>query len=311
MTRMDRLENMRVFAAVAGAQSFAKAARRLNLSAPAVTRAVSALEEHLGTRLLHRTTRLVRLTAAGRDYLADVQRILVEIEDAEHRASGSQSEPRGQLSITAPMMFGRMHVAPVVLDFLQRHPQLSARTSFVDHVVDLLDEDLDVAVRIGALKDSSLRAVRLGSMRRVVCAAPAYLRAHGRPETPEALASHRLIAFVGVQSHRHWAFRHGDAVRSVSPTPRLLVNTADVAIAAALSGHGLTRVLAYQVEHELRAGKLAIVLADFEPPATPVHLVHAQVRNVPARVRLFAELATRRLRAVLSEVQHVTEAATN
>ena len=192
---MDRLDSMRVFVAVAEQQGFAAAARRLGLSAPSVTRAVAALEERIGGPLLQRTTRALRLTEAGARYLADCKRILAEIDDAEASAAGSHRDPKGQLGITAPVMFGRMHVAPLLLDFLDRHPLVTARLLLLDRVVDLLEEGLDVALRIAHLPDSALHAVRVGAVRRVVCAAPGYLRRNGVPERPADLASHSAITF--------------------------------------------------------------------------------------------------------------------
>ncbi|MFT3923888.1 MAG: LysR family transcriptional regulator [Myxococcales bacterium] len=300
---MDRLENMRVFAVVAETRSFARTAKRLALSAPAVTRAVHALEQHVGTQLLHRTTRAVRLTDVGARFLADVRRILSELDEAEATARGSSTAAVGELAVTAPLMFGRLHVAPVLLSFLRKEPQLTSRTLFADQLVDLFEERIDVAVRIGSLEDSSLKAVKLGSLRRVLCAAPSYLEQHGVPRSPDDLASHRLIAFVGVTSHRHWAFRQGERLKSVAPNPRMVVNAADMAIAAACAGHGLTRVLSYQVEQEVRAGALRIVMPEFEPLPTPVHLVRAENPKPPARVRLFMDFAVPRLRSALSGIQ--------
>lgn len=295
---MDRFEAMRVFMVVAEERSFAKAARRLLLSAPAVTRAVSALEQRIGVRLLHRTTRSVRLTEAGARFLADVKRILNEVEEAEGLALGSQTEPRGQLAVTAPLLFGRMHVAPLVLEFLAGHPEVSARMLFADQLVDLMDEGLDVAIRIGKLQDSSLRAIRVGFVRRIVCAAPAYLAAHGTPQTPADLADHQLIGFAGINPHRHWSFTVQGKSELFSPTPRLLVNTADVAIQAALAERGLTRLLSYQAAPEIAQGRLKTVLAKFEPPALPIHVLHAEGKHPPARVGAFVELVVERLRAL-------------
>jgi DNA-binding transcriptional LysR family regulator len=291
---VDRLETMRVFVAVAETRGFAPAARRLAISPPAVTRAVAALEERVGTRLLHRTTRIVRLTEAGRRFLADCKRILGEIEEAEASAAGSQAEPQGQLGVTAPVMFGRMYVAPVVLDFLARHPRMTARMLFLDRVVDLIDEGLDVAVRIAHLPDSSLHAVRVGSVRRVVCASPEYLAARGAPRTPADLAQHEAIAFSLGAAAEEWSFGSGE---TLSPTTRLIVNSNDVAIAAAAAGRGVARVLSYQIAPELRAGTLQVVLAEFEPPPLPISVVYAEGRRAAAKVRAFVDLAVERLRA--------------
>jgi DNA-binding transcriptional LysR family regulator len=305
MIAMDRLETMRVFVAVAEEEGFAAAARRLALSPPAVTRAVTALEERIGAPLLHRTTRIVRLTEAGTRFLADCKRILGEIEEAEAAAAGAHAEPRGLLTLTASALFGRMFVTPVLLDFLARHPHVSARTVFVDRIVDIVDEGIDVAVRISHLPDSSLSAVRVGSVRRVLCASPAYLAEHGVPGAPEDLAKLDAIAFGPVAPHAEWTFSSGSSGSSgaktitVSPPARLFVNAADVAIAAAVAGRGVTRVLSYMIEPDVRAGRLAIVLPEYEPPPVPIHVVHVEGRRASARVRAFVDFAAERLRAAL------------
>jgi DNA-binding transcriptional LysR family regulator len=291
---VDRFETMRVFVAVAEGQGFAPAARRLGMSPPAVTRAVSTLEDRIGTRLLHRTTRVVRLTEAGVRFLADCKRILGEIEEAEASAAGSHAEPRGQLAITAPVMFGRMYVAPIVFDFLARYPRVTARTLFLDRVVDLIDDGIDVAVRIAHLPDSSLRAVRVGSVRRVVCASPSYLSARGTPRTPADLARLDAIMFSLGGPPDEWLFGSGE---TISPPAQLVVNSNDVAIAAAVAGRGRARVLSYQIAPELRAGKLEIVLAEFEPPPVPISVVYAEGRRAAAKVRAFVDFAAARLRS--------------
>ncbi len=296
---MDRLETMRVFVAVAEEASFAAAARRLALSPPAVTRAVTALEERIGASLLLRTTRIVRLTEAGARFLTDCKRILGEIEEAEAVAAGSHAEPRGLLTVTASTMFGRMYVAPMLLDFLGRHPHVSARTVFADRIVDILDEGIDVAVRISHLPDSSLTAVRVGSVRRVLCASPGYLAERGVPETPEDLAHLDAIAFGPVTPQPEWSLSSGAQTVTVSPPARLFANTAEVAIAAAMAGRGVTRVLSYMIEPDVRAGRLAFVLPAYEPPPVPIHVVHAEGRRAAARVRAFVDFAVEHLRAVL------------
>ncbi|WP_437276658.1 LysR family transcriptional regulator [Sorangium sp. So ce375] len=294
---MDRLESMRVFVAVAEGEGFAPAARRLSMSPPAVTRAISALEERIGTRLLHRTTRVVRLTEAGARYLADCKRILGEIEEAEASAAGSHAELRGQLGVTAPVLFGRMFVAPALFDFLALHRRVSAWTLLVDRIVDMVDEGLDVAVRIAHLPDSSLSAIRVGSVRWVVCASAEYLAARGEPRAPADLARHDTIAFSSTGSPVEWSFGPGSRVERVSPSSQLLANTADVAIAAAVAGRGLARVLSYQIGPELRAGRLSIVLAAHEPPPVPIHVVHPEGRRAAARVRAFVDFLVDRLRS--------------
>ena len=294
---MDRLESLRVFVTVAEAAGFAPAARRLGLSPPAVTRAVAALEERLGTQLLQRTTRIVRLTESGSRFLADAKRILAELEEAEASAAGAHAEPRGQLTVTGSVMFGRRFVAPIVMDFLARYPQTSVRLLLLDRIADLIDEGLDVAVRIAHLPDSSLTAVRVGEVRRVVCAAPGYLDRRGRPTSPADLPQHDLIAFAPVAAPNDWSFATASGVETLRPSARLVVNTAEVAIAAAMAERGLTRVLSYQVADELRSGALEIVLAEFEIPPLPIHLVHAAGRRASARVHAFVDFAAERLRA--------------
>ncbi len=298
---MDRLDAMKVFVAVAEGRGFAEAARRLRLSPPAVTRAVAALEQRVGARLLHRTTRSVRLTEAGERYLADCRRLLAEVEEAEAVARGSGAEPQGQLAITASVLFGRLHVAPILLDFLAQHRRVSARALFVDRVVHLIDEGFDVAVRIAHLSDSSLTAVRVGQVRRVVVAAPSYLEARGVPREPHDLAGHDAVGFAQAGSEGGpWVFgpragkRRGE---SVAPRQQLVVNAAEVAIAAAVAGHGLTRVLSYQVAEDVDARRLRIVLAAYEPPPIPLHLVDPAGRHAAAKVRAFVALAAERLRS--------------
>jgi DNA-binding transcriptional LysR family regulator len=291
---VDRLEAMRVFVTVAEKASFAAAARGLGLSAPAVTRAVAGLEDRIGTPLLRRTTRIVRVTEAGERYLADCRRILSEIEDAEASAAGDHAEPRGMVAVTAPVLFGRLFVAPIVVDFLARHAGASVRLLLADRVVDLLEERIDVAVRIAHLADSSSSAVRVGAVRRVVCAAPAYLSRRGVPRSVSDLAEHDAIAFTAGSTPAEWTFGDGQTVR---PRARLQVNGAEVAIDAAIAGHGLTRVLSYQVAAHVAARRLRLVLEDAEPPPIPIHLVHHEGRRASARVRAFLDVAAERLRA--------------
>lgn len=297
---MDHLTAMRVFVAVAEESGFAPAARRVGLSTPSVTRAVAGLEDRIGARLLHRTTRVVRLTEAGARYLGDCKRILHEIVEAEASAAGSHTEPQGELTVTAPVMFGRLHVAPLLFEFLEAHPRVTARLLLLDRIVDLLDEGMDVALRIGELPDSALRAVAVGTMRRVVCAAPDYLARRGVPHHPSDLERLDVVDFSPSGAWRDWRFPSGAAEVTVRPRARLVVNTADAAVAAVVAGRGLTRVLAYQIAEDLRAGRLVTVLADFEPPSLPVHLVHAEGRRASAKVRAFVDLAGTRLRVALS-----------
>jgi DNA-binding transcriptional LysR family regulator len=266
------------------------------LSPPALTRAISGLEARIGARLLHRTTRTVRLTEAGARFLADCKRILGEIEEAEAAAAGGSLEPRGQLAVTAPVLFGRMYVAPILFEFLERYAGVTARTLFVDRIVDLLEEDIDVAVRIAHLPDSSLTAIPVGSVRSVVCASPRYLATYGRPRTVDDLAKHKTIAFWPTLASLDWPFVSGSRVRTVRASAQLIVNNNDLAIAAAVAGRGLARVLSYQIVAEVRAKRLEILLADFEPKPLPISVVHVEGRRAAAKVRAFVDMTVERLR---------------
>ena len=299
---MDRFEAMRIFVAVADARGFAPAARQLGLSAPAVSRAIVALEQHVGAQLLRRTTRSVALTDVGERFHADCKRILADVVTAEASASGAHSAQQGQLAITAPQMFGRMHVTPVLLDFLAQHPLVSVRTYFVDHIVHLFEEGFDVAVRIAHLPDSGLTAVRVGHVRRVIVASPEYLAERGVPRAPAELVQHDGIGFAingGVVAP--WALyppgRKGKADREIGhPRMQLSANTGEIGIAAALAGRGLARALSYQVARHVQQGRLHIVLADHEPEPIPVQVVYADGRKAAAKVRAFVDFAVERLR---------------
>jgi len=301
---MDHLDSLRVFIAVADTGGFAKAARRQGLSAPAVTRAIGALEQRLSAQLLLRSTRSLRLSEAGERFLDDCRRIVAELEEAEAAAGGVHAQPRGALAITAPSMFGRLHVAPLVLDFLERHPQVSARTLFVDRLVHLLEEGIDVALRIARLPDSGLSAVPVGAMRVVTAATPAYLAQHGTPQQPAELLQHQGIGFAQDGAQRApWSFyppgRKTPAARElVTPPMQLVANTSEVSIAAALRGQGFVRALAYQLAEPLQAGALRAVLTGWEPAPVPVHLVTLAGRHGPAKQRAFVDFAVERLRAM-------------
>ncbi|HEY7610604.1 MAG TPA: LysR family transcriptional regulator [Alphaproteobacteria bacterium] len=297
---MDRLDSMRIFVAVAEAASFAGAARQLGQSPPAVTRAVAALEERIGARLFHRTTRSVRLTDVGARYLGDAKRILAEIEEAEGSAAGAHAAPRGQLGVTASLMFGRMYVAPILLDFLARFPAVTARMMLADRLVDLMEEGLEVAVRIAHLEDSSLTAVRVGAVRRVICASPAYLAAHGRPRTPADLAGAPMVTFANGPVPDPWIFVRDGQRATFAPTAQLIANSNEVTVAAAEAGRGYVRALSYQIAPQLRAGTLEIVLGDYEEPPLPIHVVHIAGRRASARVRAFVDFAVERLRKELA-----------
>lgn len=295
---MDRLQAMGIFVAVVDHGGFASAARQLALSPPVVTRAVADLEQHLGQRLLTRTTRVVRVTEAGERYAAECRRILADIERAEAEAGAQNLQPRGTLSLTAPVLFGQAHVTPVLVDYLKRYPEVDVQCVFVDRIVNLVEEGLDVAVRIGELPDSSLQARRVGQVRRVVVASPAYLREHGEPASPAALDRHRLISTTGAGPGAEWRFagpRGKPLVQRVAA--RMRSTTVGGAIVAAEAGLGLTRLLSYQAAPLLRDGRLVRVLQDFEPAPLPIHLVHHEGRHTSPKLRAFIELAAERFSA--------------
>lgn len=289
---MDRLDQMQVFVAVAEEESFAAAARRLQQSAPAVTRAVAGLESHLGVKLLHRTTRHVRTTDAGQRYLEDARRILAEVASAEEAAAGVNAKPRGVLRVTAPVMFGRSFVMPGIVSYLERYPQMQVDALFLDRTVNLLEEGLDVGVRIGELPDSTLRARPVGSVRRVLVASPAYLARRGLPDSPHALATHTVIASSAGDFSARWRFRFAQGEQSVKVRPRLTVASNDAAVEAALEDFGITRLLSYQVAKEVAEGRLVPLLEPFELPPSPIHIIHRSGIRSPAKVRAFIDLMT-------------------
>jgi DNA-binding transcriptional LysR family regulator len=294
---MDHLQRLRTFVAVAQAGSFARGATAQEISASAATRAVAALEKHLGALLLQRTTRSLRLTEQGEAFLADCLRILAELDQAEAAVTGARHEPQGTLAVTAPALFGSRHLAPLLFEFLDRHPQMRARALFTNRLVHLVDEGFDVALRIAVLPDSSLTAVPVGHMRAVVVGSPDYLRRHGVPQHPADLKSHRAIGFmIEGQDRSGWGFP--GTRNAAAPTERLVVNSNDVKVAAAVAGQGLARALAYQVTDEVRDGRLRVVLKKHEPPPVPVHLVYPAGRVAAAKVREFVRFASERLRAL-------------
>ncbi|HYP89572.1 MAG TPA: LysR family transcriptional regulator [Polyangiaceae bacterium] len=293
---MDRLALMQAFVAVAEAEGFAPAARRLGVSPPVVTRSIAALEEHLGTRLLERTTRKVRITEAGARYLGDCKRLLAELEDAEAAVRGAHETARGSLGVTASAMFGRMFVSPILVEFLAKYPQVTARALLVDRVVDLIDEGLDVAIRIAHLDDSSLTSVKVGAVRRITCASPSYLKKHGVPRVPRDLADHRTFVFSNERTAPAWAFEQRGKPLSFRPRAALLANTSEVGIEAAVAGFGVTRALSYMVASHVHAGRLRIILQDYEAAPIPIHVVYREGRRAPARVRAFIDFVVPRLR---------------
>lgn len=287
---MDRLDAMRAFAAVADLGGFAPAARRLRLSPAAVTRAVALLEDHLGLLLLNRTTRSVRLTERGAIFLETCRQVLTDLEQGERLARGQDAEPRGHLTVSAPILFGRLHVLPVVRALLAAHPALSVRLILLDRLVHLVEEDIDVAVRIGDLADSALIAVKVGEVRRVLVVSPAYLARRGVPTSPADLAVHDLIAFEGLDPAGEW--RLGPAGKTaVRVAPRLTVNNADAAVAACEAGLGITRCLSYQVQDAVAAGRLILVLEPHASAPIPISLVHPARRLGSANLTAFLNVA--------------------
>ncbi|KZX89164.1 LysR family transcriptional regulator [Erythrobacter sp. HI0037] len=293
---MDRLQAMRVLVRIADSGSFAETARLLNMSPPAVSRSVVALEEAVGARLLTRTTRSVKPTEIGARYIEDCREILASVEEAEAAASGSFARPSGSLTVTASVMFGQIYIVPIVTEFLDTHPQVTGRLLFLDRVTNLVDEGIDVAIRIGHLPDSSYSAVKVGSVRRVICGSPDYFETAGVPSSPAELAEHRIIAATSAWTSTDWRFGKNDK-QIVSVTPSLYCNSNPAAIDATRSGWGLTRVLSYQVAPDLVEGRLQTVLEEYEEEALPIHVVHPEGRNASAKVRAFVDFAAERLRS--------------
>lgn len=293
---MDKIDEMAVFLAVADSGGFAAASRRLNLSAPTITRAVAAVEERVGAELFVRTTRFVRLTEAGSRYLDDCRRILRDLEESEARAAGAHLAPQGTLVVAAPILFGQRLLLPLLIDFLRDFPAVSARALLVDRLVRLDEEGIDAAFRMGALPDSALVATPLGHIRRVLCASPAYLGAHGRPERPEDLARHAIVASAADGRSDRWSFVDGRQTLEIDIAPRLIVSTNEAAILAAEAGAGLTRVMSYQIDEALRAARLERLLQAHEPAPLPVSLVTQEGRRSAAKLRSFVGYAAERLR---------------
>jgi DNA-binding transcriptional LysR family regulator len=289
---MDRIDAMQAFVAVADLRGFAPAARKLGISPSGVTRLVAALEDRLGARLLQRTTRSVTLTDVGTRYLVRARRILADVEEAEGSTQDERTRPNGRLAVSAPLGFGRLHVSPVMSAYLIRFPEVSGELRLSDRMINLVEEGVDLAVRIGHLPDSSLVARHVGEMRRIVVASNNYLRQHGEPTTPEAIASHETIAFGVISASPEWRFVRGEREVRVACAPRYSTNSADAAIQYAEQDGGLTRVLAYQAAEAIRGGRLKIVLAEFEPPALPIHIVYPTSRLLSSKVRTFIDLVT-------------------
>lgn len=298
---MDRLESMSLLLAVAEAGSLSAAARKIGMPLASLSRKISDLERHLNARLFNRSTRQLSLTDAGRSYVAACRRILDDIGEAERAVAGEYSAARGELAVTAPILFGQLHVLPVVTEFLAVYPDVDVRMDLSDHVTHLLDEHIDVGLRIGRLPDSNLMATRVGIMRWVVCASPEYLATHGEPHQPEALAGHACVSFERL-SGAQWLFQQNGQLKEIAIHARLRVNTAAAAVEAATAGTGIVRVFAYQAESAIRSGKLKTVLETYELEPAPVHLVYPGQGQLPLKLRAFLDFAAPRLRARLSNI---------
>jgi DNA-binding transcriptional LysR family regulator len=306
---MDRFEAMHTLLAAIDGGSLSAASRALGTPLPTISRRVSELEAHLGAQLLVRTSRKLILTEAGEAFAATARRLLEELGEAERAASGEYRAPRGELLVTAPIMFGKLHVAPIVHEFLAAYPDVTVRLLLSDTVIDLAEAQVDVAVRIGHLPDSDLIARQVGHVRWVRCASATYLAQRGEPETPQALADHDCIAFEGLQTYRSWPVGSGPAEHSITIRPRFSVNTADAVVAAAASGLGIARIMSYQAADAISAGRVKTILRDFSVPPIPVHVVHPRRRTQPLKRRVFLDFVVPRLTLALTAVRDVVDAA--
>ena len=301
---MDRFEAMDVFLRVADRGSFSAAGRDLGMPLATVSRKVNELEDHLGAKLLVRTTRKVALTDIGAAYAEKARRILEVVDETERTVAGEFSVPRGELILTAPILFGRLHILPIVADFLASFPEISVQLRLADRNLHLIDDHVDMAVRIGSLPDSSLVATRIGSMRRVVCASPGLLAGHGTPKVPEDLSALPCVSFDFLAPGAVWSFHPKGARRPVDVPikPRLAVSTAEAAVWAAVRGVGITRVLHYQCAEAVADGALRIILPDCEDDPMPIHLVHAARGALPSKMRVFLDFAAPRLRETIASI---------
>ena len=296
---MDRFNELKVFVSVAESGGFAKAAARLRSSPPAVTRTVAALEQRVGVQLFNRTTRMVSMTEAGRRFLEHARRILTDLDVAESELAGESTMPSGHLTITSPVTMGRMMLPSIVTDFLHAHPHVTAKVLLFDRITNLIEEGIDVGLRVGQLPDSSIIARHVGEVRRILVASPTYLSKHGRPKDPTDLKRHSMIAFTGLLPNREWIFGEGKTARRITLKPRFEINDAAAAIAAAEGGGGITIALSYMVANHIRERRLQQVLGSFAPSAMPVQLVYPESRLVAPKVRAFVDYAAPKLRTAL------------
>jgi DNA-binding transcriptional LysR family regulator len=294
---------MNILVSVVETGSFTAAGKRLGMPLPTVSRKLAELESHLGTRLLARSTRRLGLTDAGKDYVTACKRILEEIGDADRKAAGEYAAPKGELVLAAPIVFGRLHVVPVVAAFLGTYPDIDVRLALSDRNVQFLDDHIDLAVRIGALRDSSMMATQVGSVRRVVCGSPKYFAAHGIPKKPSDISKLSCVTFDILGPSASWSFEKGRGIKTIPVRSRLSVNTAEAALDAAIAGTGVTRVLSYQAARAVAEGSLQVVLESFEPEPLPVSLLHPAQPLMPQKIRSFIDFAVPFLRKSLLEVR--------
>ncbi len=299
---MDKLKSIRTFIAIADKGSLTSASIHLDVSLPTVVRTLAELERHLGVTLFHRTTRRISLTDEGRRYLESCSIALTQLQEAEQSLVAANDRRSGRLAVTSSVLFGRMHVAPLVSAFLDRYAHVSAELVLLDRIVDLVDEGIDVGVRIGHLPDSSLHAVEVGTVNRVVCASPTYLERCGVPKQPADLASHSVIQFSGLGSSKELRFVEGGRDCAIAVAPRCVTNSVDAALGAVAQGLGAGQFLSYMVEPLIRAGRLRVVLEAFESPCIPVTIVYPHSRRLSAKVRLFIDESAKQLRAALKNL---------
>ena len=305
---MDRFEAMRTLVAAVDGGSLSAASRRLNTPLPTISRRVSDLESHLGAQLLVRTSRKLILTDAGEKFVAAARKLIDDLDDAERTASAEYRAPRGELLVTAPIMFGKLHVAPIVHDFLKAYPEVTVRLVLADHVIDLAESHIDVALRIGQMPDNDLVARRVGYIHWVICASPAYFHQRGRPKSSSDLEGHDCIAFEGLQTNRAWTFGPEGKTHSVAIRPRFSVNTADAVIEAASAGVGIARVRSYQAAAAIRDKRLVTILESYAPSPAPVQLVHRAQPSLPLKQRAFLDFVAPRLKLALEEIERVFKA---
>lgn len=293
---MDRFDAISILLAAVDAGSFSAASRNLRIPLATVSRRVAELEEHLKVRLLLRGHRRLTLTEAGRSYVASCRRIMEDLAEAERSAIGEYHTPRGELVFSVPVVLGLIHALPVVVEFLRAYPNIRMRVQLIDRNVSLLEEHVDVALRVGVLPDSSLVAARVGVIRRALCASPDYIRERGEPALPEDLTSHDCIGYESLTAGTDWGFENEGRSQTISISPRLTVNTVEAAVVAAKAGAGIARVLSYQIDNLVASGSLVLLLRDYEPPTLPVNLLYPDQRQVPLKLRAFLDFALPRLR---------------